>query len=119
MNRDTEELTERAPSHDRDGRAAYRVVTDGRDLTAAIVSAVSEVADCDDLVSEGDVLYDVIDPDALERLFADCHDGTARTAGHVVFELRGCRVEVHADGNHVVYEPVERRDDRTTAAGSV
>ncbi|MFC4549859.1 MULTISPECIES: HalOD1 output domain-containing protein [Halorussus] len=107
-------LTERVPEFDRDGRAAYRVeTTDDLDLTAAIVAAVSEISDCDP-VGEGPTLYDAVDPDALDKLFADRHDGAPRTGGRVVFDVQGCRVEVHADGCHLVYGP-ERTPSTTTS----
>lgn len=95
------DLAERAPSLDRDGRRAYRVETDGRDLVSAIVEAVATVADCDP-VMDGFRLYDAVDPDALERLVGR-EDG--RFDGKVVFELRECRVEARSDGRLVVHEP--------------
>ena len=97
---------ERAPSLDRDGRRAYRVETDGRDLTSAIVEAVAAVADCDP-VTDGFRLYDAVDPDALERLVGR-EDG--RFVGKIVFELRGCRVEAHSHGGLVVHEPSDSFD---------
>ncbi|USZ69963.1 hypothetical protein NGM10_16295 (plasmid) [Halorussus salilacus] len=117
MKGDTTDIVERDPSLDSDGRAAYRVNTDGRGLTATIVGAVAEVADCDP-VSEGFRLYDVVDPEALERLFPDdAADG--RVVGTVTFELRGCRVEVHSDGEHVVYAPEEaHHDSHSPSVGS-
>lgn len=99
-------LVERAPSLDRDGRRAYRVETDGRDLTSAIVGGVAAVADCDP-VTDGFRLYDAVDPDALERLVGR---GDGRFDGKVVFELRGCRVEAHSDGGLVVHESSDGRD---------
>lgn len=114
MTRDTEDLTERAPSLDRDDRAAYRVVSSDWDVTTTIVKAVTEVTDCDLFAGEP-VLYDVIDPDALSQLFADRDGDETRTTGKVVFELRGCRVEVNADGEHVVYEPVESPEESRTS----
>ena len=118
MNRDMERLTERAPSLDRDGRAAYRVVPNDWDTSTTVVRAVTEVADCD-LLTGDCVLYDVVDPDALNRLFADRDgDGEPTQTGRVVFELRGCRVEVRADGDHVVYEPENGSQSTTSAAQS-
>lgn len=111
-----ERLTERAPSLDRDGRAAYRVGPNERETSTTVVRAVIEVADCDLLVDDC-VLYDVVDPDALNRLFADRDGGPDRT-GRVVFELHGCRVEVRADGDHVVYEPESSSQSDTSAVRS-
>lgn len=97
---------ERAESFDRDGRAAYRVRDDEQSLATTLVTAVAELTDCD-LTDEEYTLYDAVDPEALEKLFSDRHDGSPRTGGHVAFELRGCRIEVWAQGDHLVYEPAE------------
>jgi len=37
----------------------------------------------------------------------------------VVFDLQGYRVEIRADGEHVVYEPENRGKSRTSAVQSV
>lgn len=115
MNRDTQDLTERAPSLDLDGRAAYQVESNDWDVSTTVVKAVAEVTDCELLAGEP-VLYDVVDPDALDRLFADRRGGTTLTNGKVVFELRGCQVEVRAGGDLVVYEPVEGCGESSTSA---
>ncbi|UPV76375.1 hypothetical protein M0R89_19640 (plasmid) [Halorussus limi] len=117
MNWDTEDFTERAPSLDRDGRAAYRIVSNGLDVSTAVIEAVTEVADCDRLADEC-ILYDVVDPDALNRLFENRSGGTAGATGRIVFELNRCRVEVRADGNHVVYEPDNSGDSSASTAQS-
>ncbi|WP_158059075.1 HalOD1 output domain-containing protein [Halorussus halophilus] len=98
---------ERAESFDRNGRAAYRVEDDEhQSLATTLVTAISELVECDP-VDEAYTLYDSVDPEALEKLFSDKHDGTPRTGGFVVFEVEGCRVEVWAQGDHLVYEPAE------------
>lgn len=115
MTHDIEALTERAPSLDRDGRAAHRVESTDLELSTATVLAVTEVTDADPL-DDGPVLYDVLDPDALDRLFGDARDGLR---GQVSFELRGCRVEVHSDGELVVLEPTDASgESRSSAARS-
>lgn len=55
-------------------------------------------------------LNDVIDPDALERIFQDSATGPARTAGRVCFEMAGCDVEVHATGRVSVTESARGRE---------
>lgn len=55
-------------------------------------------------------LYDYIDPDALDALFAPVGDEMQRDVGHVEFTMLGCSVVVHADGAVVV--------ERTTDAAS-
>lgn len=48
-------------------------------------------------------LYDVIDPDALDRLFGDPPGRSLDAAtGLVTFRYEGCDVSVHADGRTVV-----------------
>lgn len=53
-------------------------------------------------------LYEVVDPDALDRVFAPTNSDGERTTrtGHVVFRYEGCRVRVTADGC-VVTTPAE------------
>lgn len=106
MNEDSS-LVERAPSLDRDERRAYRVETDGSDLTVAIVEGIAAVADCDP-VADGFRLYDVVDPEALERLVGG--HGAGHFDGEVVFEVRGCRIEARSDGALVVHEPTDGQD---------
>lgn len=104
MNPDTPPITERTPSLDRDGRPAYRVAPTEWSASTTVVAAVSEVVEVDPLADDG-LLYDALDPEALDCLFADGADGTSRTSGRVVFSLRGCEVEVHATGAIVVLGP--------------
>lgn len=49
-------------------------------------------------------LYDTVDPDALERLFAPCNDGTPRARGRTAFPMAGCEVTVRGDGTVSVRE---------------
>jgi len=63
-----------------------------------VVTAVADANDVD--VTDLDVrLYDIVDPDALERLFRPRADGIPRARGQVVFEMAGCTVVVHSDGD--------------------
>lgn len=68
-------------------------------LTDTVVRAVSDAKDVDPIDLDARV-YDCVDPDALDRLFAPTADGTARE-GKVVFSMAGCRVEVQADAVRV------------------
>ncbi|MFC7172987.1 HalOD1 output domain-containing protein [Haloplanus litoreus] len=43
-------------------------------------------------------LNDVVQPDALNRLFSHKHDDTARSGGTLTFEFAGCLVTVEGDG---------------------
>ena len=117
MNQDTSTITERAPSLDRDGRPAYRVAPSEWSLSTTVVAAVTEVVDADPLADEG-LLYDALDPEALDRLFADREDGVSRSSGRVVFTLRNCEVEVHATGAIVVFGPEGHDETGPSAAQS-
>lgn len=54
-----------------------------------------------------DALYDVINPEALDSLFAPREDGTPRAAGRVEFPFCGYQVVVTSDGT------VEVEDEST------
>lgn len=117
MGNDTASHVNRAPSLDRGERPAYRVEAGG-DPSVTVPRAVAAVTGCEP-TGEEFVLYDAVDPDALAQLFSDREDGDSRTRGRVVFELMGCRVEVRADGDHVVHGPAPGTDDaRPTSAES-
>lgn len=47
-------------------------------------------------------LYDCLDPDALDALFAAKTDGEARIGGEVVFVVEGYEITVDSDGEIVV-----------------
>lgn len=72
-------------------------------LSAAVVDAVAEAADVSP-ANLGTSLYDRIDPDALDNLFSDRHNGMPRGSGRVVFTLLEYEVTVYSDGNVVVRE---------------
>ncbi|NHN61249.1 MULTISPECIES: HalOD1 output domain-containing protein [Halorussus] len=120
MNRDTPPITERAPSLDRGGRPAYRVAPTEWNPSTTVVAAVSEVVEVDPLADEG-LLYDALDPEALDGLFADKADEAdsgSRTSGRVVFSLRGCEVEVHATGAVLVLGPEGHDETGSSTAQS-
>ncbi|WP_254767667.1 HalOD1 output domain-containing protein [Salinilacihabitans rarus] len=52
---------------------------------------------------EYQALHEVVDPQALDALFADRHDGTPRANGRVTFTFCGYRVTV-TDGGAVELE---------------
>ena len=85
------------------------VRTDGREttvsVTTAVVEAVADHADVD--VMELRPLHEVVDPDALNALFAPRRFGDARPDGWVSFTYCGCEVIVHGDSH------VRVRDDGT------
>ena len=98
-------LTERATDLDRDGRKAYRVAGGNDDPSTRVIRGVEEI------VGQGAEkqtwLYDSVDPDALDAIFGQKHDGTLRTNGKITFLARGCEILINADGEIVVYGPVD------------
>lgn len=72
-------------------------------VSETVVSAVAEATDVDPLALDPR-LYEVIDPDALDRLFNE-----AQSEGRVGFTMAGCQVSVHAD-DHVVVVPLDATD---------
>ncbi|SNZ04152.1 hypothetical protein SAMN06269185_0464 [Natronoarchaeum philippinense] len=66
-----------------------------RSLSDAVVKALADAEDADPL--DLDPLYEVIDPDALDALFARTGDGDRRE-GRVEFRASGYHVEVTSTG---------------------
>lgn len=52
-------------------------------------------------------LYEVVDPDALARLFGSEGGTRADSTGRITFSYERCTVSVHADGRVVVTAPDE------------
>ena len=67
-----------------------------RKLSTAVVEAVAETAGVDP-TELGTSLYDCIDPDALDALFAPTYEGAGREGGTVRFEMAGYEVTVSGD----------------------
>ncbi|WP_459807299.1 HalOD1 output domain-containing protein [Halopiger thermotolerans] len=74
----------------------YPVATD-ESVTVQLVRALADAADVDP-VELSPPLYDVVDPDALEALFAPTEGGTTRR-GRVEFTYAEYRVTVDAAGD--------------------
>jgi len=80
------------------GTVVSRTTQDDRSLSMTVVECLAEATG----VSPVDIerpLYDVVDPDALDRLFTAETEGVG---GRVVFELDGHEVTVRDDGSVVV-----------------
>lgn len=92
---------DRVPTYD-ENTGRYRVEYDGKtDLSVFIVTAVSSITDTDPTEIDPP-LNEAIDPDALDRLFADRPGDRPREGGYLVFCLGGCRVAVYSDGEIVI-----------------
>jgi hypothetical protein len=76
-------------------------------VTELVVTAVSDAEDCDPLALSP--LWDVIDPEALDGLFAPTRHNTARV-GHIEFVYAGYGVSVAADGDGSVSVSLEALD---------
>lgn len=90
------------PEYDPDADS-YRVEWDASeevDLGILVVLSVAEVAGVDH--SDLTPLNDVVDPDALNAIFAPRKDGIERAGGRVQFSLSGHAVTVDADGEILV-----------------
>lgn len=81
--------------------AQHDRVHESESATAAIVRAVTAMAECD---SEAlpQVLHDVVDTDALDTLFTATDDGMVD--GYVTFVYCGYEVTIHTDRTIVVRE---------------
>jgi hypothetical protein len=71
-------------------------------LSTSVLVALDSLTDFDATTSE-DLLFDYVDPDALDRLFARSPD-TDRTAGWVTFPVADYHVAVGADGEIIIRE---------------
>jgi hypothetical protein len=69
--------------------------------SASVIEAVSEATGTEP--DRMQVLYEVIDPDALDALFEPDADGKREPpSGHVSFRFAGCSVTVYANRRTVV-----------------
>lgn len=107
--RKIERITERA-SNGRDYHAFHPPDSPGT-ISTTVIHALADVMGRD--VSEtGFVLFDNIDPDALDRIFADTKNGASRSNGHVAFSVERFRVTVYSSGDIVITPPDEFTPDR-------
>lgn len=73
-----------------------------------VIAAVAEREGIDPMELEPpeyDALYDVVNPEALDALFATRSNGTQRPTGRVEFDFCGYHVVVRSDGEVEVSEP--------------
>lgn len=87
------------------GTATYAGDTEAHDCTtsAAVVEAVAEAED----ISPAEVrppLYEAVDPDALDDLFAARSTLTDRSGGYVIFPFCGYEVTVYGNGDVTLSE---------------
>ena len=73
-------------------------------LSVTVASALARFSD-ESVTSTKTCLYDHVDPDALDALFADRHDGTPRGSGEVRFAIDQATVVVRPDSVRVFDGP--------------
>lgn len=86
---------------------AYRVRYDSAgpaSLEFTIIRAVCAIAGVQE-TALGDVLYDCVDPDALEALFAPSEDRNRTASAGVWFRFAGHWVVARAGGDIAIYPP--------------
>ena len=78
---------------------AHHDFSNGTELSVAVAGAVGRVTDRDPADLN---VNEVVHPDALNSLFSPRYDGTTREGGTLAFDLEGCAVTIHADGEIVI-----------------
>lgn len=79
-------------------------VAPGESVSMAVVSAVSTVVGRD--AEEIRPLAEVLDPDALDALFAQRENGASRRGGEVSFIYSDCRVTIQ-NGEYLSVRPLD------------
>jgi hypothetical protein len=105
MIRDTEYDDTATPPFD-PATGAYTFEHDwrtGEPLWLRIVDALESIPGTDTL--ETSFLFDAVDPEALDALFAPVRGGRSRSAGKVVVPIAGTVVTVWADGTVQIRRP--------------
>lgn len=69
-----------------------KTVSSTSDLSTAVIKAVADATGKP--FDELPLLYDVIDPDALDAIFKPRGDGRPRTGIHLTFTMAGCTVSI-------------------------
>lgn len=71
-----------------------------RPPTEAVIAAVAAAKDADETALPP--LFERIDPDALESLFAATSDRTGQRNGNLTFDYAGCQITVNSHGTVIV-----------------
>lgn len=85
----------------------YRLRHDWRSdesVATAVITGVAAVTNTPP--TEMDPLFEILDPDALDQLFASTAGGSSRDDGRISFEIEGCAVTVDATGE-IALTPAE------------
>ena len=84
--------------------------TDGEPVSVATAIAIANYR-CEDPTAASTQLYEYIDPEALDAIFADRLNGASRCTGQVIFDLPDATVTINPD--RVTVAP--RGEARTSA----
>jgi hypothetical protein len=88
--------------------------TDGDTVSSAIIVALSELTG--EPPENLDPLFDAVDPDCLDGLFAPTRNSQARIIGGVEFEYNGYWIVVRANGRGYVHDlDADLRSDLTSS----
>lgn len=110
---DTENGTERSPVdyHESAEPGRGRSTTEFDSVAESVVTAVSALTGTDPM--ELEPLYDVVDVDALDDLFAPKANGSPRSGGTISFTYCGCRVTVENSEQVTVESQMEASERRS------
>ncbi|MFC7215340.1 HalOD1 output domain-containing protein [Saliphagus sp. GCM10025334] len=84
---------------------------DDEPLSVATASAIAMYRG-EEVLSSSTQLYEYVDPEALDALFADRHDGTPREAGRITIDLPDGLVVITSTSVHVT--PDDERQEITS-----
>lgn len=96
--------TSSAQTHSRPDGTDYYAYHDSEStakLSTTVIHALADVMGAD-VTDTNFQLYDSIDPDALDRIFADSTDGSASTPSHLAFVVENYQVTVYSSGEIVI-----------------
>jgi hypothetical protein len=83
---------------------AYHDPTGTAKLSTTVVHSLADVMG-EDVTDASFVLHDSVDPDALDRLFANVDSDQRQTPGHAAFTINGYQVTVYGTGEIVITPP--------------
>lgn len=83
---------------------AYHDSSGTAKLSTTVVHALADVMG-EDVTDASFVLHDSVDPDALDRLFANVNSEEQQAPGHAAFTIHGYQVTVYGTGEIVITPP--------------
>jgi hypothetical protein len=77
-------------------------------LSTTVIHALADVMGSD-VTDAGFELYESIDPDALDRIFAGAEEDASNAPSHLAFTVEGHQVTVYSSGEIVITPPTRPR----------